>query len=149
MKVRDLMAKDVISLKKDTTYRDAVKILLEKKLVGAPVTDENNNLIGYLSEKDLFRALYPSYGSYYGHPEAYTNPEDREGKARELKNESISKFMTKNPITVGPDLPALSAGAIMLANRVHKFPVLEDGKVVGIISREMIYRQIFKREFEL
>ncbi|MFA7663084.1 MAG: CBS domain-containing protein [Patescibacteria group bacterium] len=147
MKVRDVMATDVISLTKDTTYEEAVKKLLENNYAGFPVIDDNDKLVGYLSEKDLFRALYPSYGNYYNHPESYTDPESREAKVNELKDEPISKFMTTNPITVSPDLPILSAGAIMLAHRVHKFPVVEHGRVIGVVSREMIYHKIFDRAF--
>ena len=148
MKVRDVMVTDVISVNPETTYQEVVTILLEHNLAGAPVVDNKNNLVGYVSEKDLFRALYPSYGSYYEHPENYTKPEEREGKIEELRDEPVKKFMTNTPITVSPELPILSAGAILLANKVHKFPVVENGRVIGVISREKIYRKIFIRDFK-
>jgi len=59
MKVKDLMYKHVISLRPDNTYEEAVKILYKNDIAGAPVVDEEDNIIGYVSEKDLFRILYP------------------------------------------------------------------------------------------
>ncbi len=143
------MHKKVITLRPDNTYEEAVKILYDNDIAGAPVVDEEDRLIGYISEKDLFRILYPYYKDYYEHPESYTDLEKRENKAQEIRYQLVKEFMNKSPLTVEPDTPVLSAGAIMLANGVHQFPVIENGKIVGIISREMIYRRIFKKNFKL
>ncbi len=149
MKVKDLMYKHVISLRPDNTYEEAVKILYKNDIAGAPVVDEEDNIIGYVSEKDLFRILYPRYRNYYEHPENYTDMEKMENKAKEIRYQPVKEFMNKYPLVVEPDTPVLNAGAIMLAHQVHQFPVVENGKPIGIISREMIYRTIFKKNFNL
>ncbi|MDD4995977.1 MAG: CBS domain-containing protein [Patescibacteria group bacterium] len=149
MKVKDIMQKKVISLRPDNTYEEAVKILYNNDITGAPVIDEEENLVGYVSEKDLFNILYPYYKSYYEHPEIYTDFEKREDKAQEIKYQPVERFMNKSPLTIEPEMFVMSAGAIMLAQRIHQFLVVEKRKVVGIISREMIYRTIFKKNFNL
>ncbi len=145
MKVRDLMLKRFKTLKPSDTYQKAVILLYKSKITGAPVVNENNELVGYVSEKDLFRILYPYYQSYYEHPENYTDGERREQKVQEIRLHPVEIFMTKAPLTVTPDMPVMNAGALMLANRVHQFPVVENNKVVGMISRELIYKSVLKK----
>ena len=146
MKVKNVMSKRVIKIKKGMTYQEVVKIFLKHKISGAPVVDENDNLIGLISEKDLFRILYPFYQSYYEHPEWYTDFEAREDKASEIKGHLVESFMTKNVITGNPETPIMAAGALMLARGIHRLPVVKDGKIIGIVSREDIYRKILKKK---
>lgn len=137
------MKTNVITITKEATYEEAARILYENKLTGVPVV-ENDEIVGFISEKDLFRVLFPFYNSYYKHPEMYTDNEQRESKANDIRNHDIGRFMKKDVLTVGPDMPVLSAGALMLANGIHKMPVVENNKIIGIIDREIIYKAIFK-----
>ena len=148
MKVRDLMKKDFITLNPQNTYEEVVALLYNNNLNGAPVINENNELVGYVSEKDLFRILYPYYKSFYEHPESYTDGEKREEKAQEIRYHKVEVFMNKSPLTVDSDMPIMNAGALMLAKRVHQFPVIEAGKVVGLISRDLIYKTVFMKNFK-
>lgn len=148
MKVRELMLKEFITLSPQNTYEEAVALLYKNNLNGAPVVNEDKELVGYVSEKDLFRILYPYYQSYYEHPESYTDGEKREEKAQEIKFHKVEIFMNRMPMTVTPDVPVMNAGALMLAHRVHQFPVVENGKLVGLISRELIYKTVFKHNFK-
>lgn len=145
MLVKELMKTKIITIHKDATYEEAAKILYDHKLTGAPIV-ENDEIIGFISEKDLFIVLFPFYHNYYKHPEMYTNNELRENKANEIRNHNIAKFMKKDVLTINPDMPVLSAGALMLAHGIHKMPVVENNKIVGIIDREAIYKAIFKEQ---
>jgi CBS domain-containing protein len=149
MKVRDIMEKNVISVRPDTKYEEVAKILFQNNISGVPVVDENEKIVGFISEKDIFRILYPRYDSFYAQPEAYADLESREKKAEEIKNHRADVFMTKMPVLVGPDDPVMKAGALMLAKKVSRIPVVEAGRIVGIISRKMIYRAILKESFGL
>ena len=145
MKVRDVMEVDVITVPAHATYEDAARILSTKGVSGCPVVNDSGQIIGAVSEKDLFRIMYPYYRSYYESPESYTDEEAREHKIEEIRTHPVSSFMTRAVITVGPDVPIMRAGAIMLAHNVHRLPVVDLGKIVGIISRTNIYRQILKQ----
>jgi len=147
MVVKNLMQKNFITVRPNTSYQETAEILFKNKLSGVSVVSENNELVGFVSEKDLFRILYPSYQDYYKHPENYTNFEKRENKAHEVRHYPVEGIMSKNPITVRLDTPVLTAGAIMLAHHIHQLPVLENFKLVGIVSREQIYRRIFEKNF--
>jgi len=145
MKVRDLMIKEVLTLSPEITYASAVFFLRENKISGAPVVDSSGELIGFVSEKDLFRAIFPTTAGYHRHPEIYSDLESREEKVNELKGNAVSHYMIKNVTAVSPDTPILKAGAIMLANGFHRLPVIENNLIVGMIEREHIYRAILGR----
>ena len=149
MKVKDVMKKKVIKIKQGTSYKEVIKILLTNKISGAPVVDNKDKLIGMVSEKDLFRILYPYYKSYYENPELYLDLEERESKAKEIQNHKVETFMSKEVVTTTPDAPAMAAGAIMLAKGIHRLVVVEKEKVVGIITRRDIYHPILKQSLYL
>lgn len=142
MLVRDIMETRVVSIKKGTTYEEAAKILYAKDVSAAPVVDENDRLVGVISEKDLYRILFPFYKSYYQNPEMYTDLESRETKIDEVRNKKVEEFMSTDLATIAPDAPVMRAGGIMLARNVHFLPVVEHGKVVGIVSGRGIFKKI-------
>ncbi len=146
MKVREIMDKNFIAIKKGTPYSEVFKILYKNDISGAPVVDDNNHIIGIVSEKDLFRVLFPFYTSYFNNPELYVDYEERENKVDEIKNHKIEIFMCRDFVHIHPDDPVLRAGALMLAKHISRLPVVENGKLVGMIWRRDIYRTILKRK---
>lgn len=140
------METKVITVSPEATYQEVARLLYEQNISGALVMI-GDELVGVISEKDLYRVLYPYYKSYYESPESYTNLEMRESKAKEIQDKPIANFMTASPITVAPLDPIMKAGALMLARNISRLPVVENGKVVGIVTRKMIYRAIMKKNF--
>lgn len=148
MNVKNIMSKNVITIKDTATYFEAAKILYDHKFTGAPIVDDKDNLVGMITEKDLFKVLYPYYKSYYENPETYADSSDRESKATEIKDDSIEKFFSREIITVTPDTPIMQAGAMLIAKGIHRMPVVDNnGKLVGIISRGDIFREVLKINF--
>lgn len=148
MIVKNIMKKDVVTIPHTATYYEAAKILHDHNISGAPIVDEQNKLVGMITEKDLFKVQYPFYKSYYENPELYADAEDRENKASEIKDDVIEKFYSHDITTVTPDTLIMQAGAMLIAKGIHRMPVVDDdGKIVGIISRGDIFRQVLKRNF--
>ncbi len=133
----------------DASYEDVAKLLYTKNISGVPVVDEQGGLVGAVSEKDLFRIMYPYYKSYYEHPESYTDYEQRENKINEIRSHPVRLFMTKEVVTIDPEAPVMRAGALMLARGINRLPVVENGQVIGIITRSHIYRRILRYHFEI
>lgn len=139
------MSSDFISIPKDATYEQVFKLLNDNNISGAPVV-ENGRIIGIVSEKDLFRVLFPYYTSYYNNPELYVDYEERENKIDEIRNHKVEIFMSRDFVHIHPDDPVLRAGALMLAKHVSRLPVVENGKLVGMIWRRDIYKTILQRK---
>jgi CBS domain-containing protein len=149
MKVQDVMKKDVIAIKKGTSYKEVAEILLKNKISGAPVVDEEGKLIGVVSEKDLFRAIYPGYKEFYEAPESVLDFEKLEREAKSAGDKKVEEFMSSRLITASPDTPILKIGALMIATGIHRVPVVKDDKLVGMVSRRDVYRAILKERFNL
>jgi CBS domain-containing protein len=145
MLVRTVMKTDFLSAQEDISYREAAEILIHSHRGCLFVLNQAGALVGVVSEHDLFRVLYPFYGSYYLNPELYTDAEEREGKIDEIQNHPIKSFMTKQVIHTESDWPVMKAGALMLAKNVRRLPVLEQGKLVGVITRREVYRELCKQ----
>lgn len=147
MEVKDIMVSKVITIPDSATYEEAAKILVSNKISGSPVVDGSGQVVGMMTKKDLFKVLYPFYRSFYESPQNYAEVESRENKASEIRNHKISDFMTRSVITVEPQTPIISAGAIMLAHQVHRLPVVADNKLVGIITRKDVFEFVLKQNF--
>ena len=123
MKINDVMTTDIVSITPETTYAEAAKIMHKHTLSSVPVTNENGDLVGILSEKDLFRVLYPTYEEFYRTPHEVSHHEEFEDNINYIRSKPISTYMTKEVITISPDEPIMKAGALMLAHHIHRLPV--------------------------
>lgn len=116
--VKEYMISPVLTLKNNTTIYEAMDFLIKKRISGAPVVDANSKLIGILSEKDCLRLL--SKGIDNQLPE---------------KEKSVEHFMTKDVITIGPGVDIFFAAGLFLNNFYRRLPVVDDGKILGLVSR--------------
>jgi CBS domain-containing protein len=145
MKIRDVMHTQVITLDALTSYEDAAQFLLSNNISGCPVTNGAGAIIGMISDKDLYKVLYPYYNSFYKSPEDYTDLEGRENKIDEIKRNPIERFMTCKVVSAKPDDPIMKVGGIMLARGIHRMPVINsEGKLEGIVVRSDIYQKIIQ-----
>ena len=146
--VSDIMVTRFTTIPDDATVREAAAILHRGGFSGAPVVDRSGRLAGVISEKDLFRALYPTYGEFYTQESLIPkmNPDGMEEWLRDAGGKPIRELV-KPPITTTPETPLVQIGAIMLARNIHRLPVLEGDRLVGMISRRRLYRAIFNHLF--
>jgi len=121
--VRDHMDKHVATLRPETDILDAIGFLLEKRVTGVPVVDKSGRLVGILTEKDCLRLVAA-------------------GVEGNLPRGSVETFMTPNPETIPPDMNVFFAAGLFLTRDFRRFPVVEDGKLVGAITRFDILRVI-------
>lgn len=153
MFVRDVMSTQVVTIPFSATIEEAVKILLSHKISGAPIVDGNNKLMGIMSEKGIFRKLYPSYDEFNETEPSFWNFERIESRAKDVSHLKVVEVMTPNVVCVHPDFPLAKAGGIILAKSIHRLVVTdngkEDGNIVGMITRNDIYKSLFRKEFKL
>ena len=149
MKAKDIMHGDVMTIKKTLTVYEAVKIFIKKNISGAPVVDDRGKMVGILSEKDIFRAMYPKYDDFYDDTNLRTNFDTIKGRFADITKLKVRDVMTRDIIAVSPDTSLIKIGAIMLARKIHRVLVREKGKPLGIITRRDVYRSIFKNKLKI
>ena len=134
MKVQELMNPKVITVGPKTPVREILQLMLRYHLNGILVVDGEQRLEGIVTYSDLSRKLLPTQKELMEHEEYLTTPQLMEDRFRDIANVAVGEIMTRNVITVAPELEALKAGAAMIARRVKELPVVRNHKVMGIIS---------------
>jgi len=122
--IENIMTKEVISVKRDTAIQETIKIMVENNITGLPVVDDQMQLIGVISEKDIMMLLY-DVGS-------------RTGK--------VEDFMTKNVVSFDQEDNLADVCDCLLKNHFRRVPIVTGPKkkLVGIISRKNIVQSIFQ-----
>ena len=122
-RVKDFLTADPVSLAPDMDIHRAMKILLERKISGAPVLDEQGGLVGILSIKDCLRVAFSaSYHQEWGGP--------------------VSEFMSSEVQTIESDMDIVEAAELFLKVRYRRFPVVTNGRLDGLISRYDVLRAL-------
>jgi CBS domain-containing protein len=118
---RDYMASAVVTLAPDMALLDAVQLLLERRISGAPVVDSHGNLAGILTEKDCLRAALNA--TYHG---------DLGGL--------VSDHMQAQVATVSDDTPIFEVARLFINGHFRRYPVVRGHRLVGSISRRDVLR---------
>ena len=92
MKVRDVMITPVITVSPTTSYEEAAKVMRTNNISGVPVVDDKNKLLGIVSEKDLFRAMFPRYEEYAVTPDIMVDREALEEDAEMIKKQPVKNL---------------------------------------------------------
>jgi CBS domain-containing protein/SAM-dependent methyltransferase len=143
MKVQDIMNTDVEFVTHETPVIEISRLIFGRGINGVPVVDENNRLVGFITEKDILSKFYPSVQEYYEDPVNTTNFELMEENIHSIFNLPAHKIMSKNPRTVSPGTPVLHAHSIMNVNKIGRLPVVDgQGKLIGIVSKSDIFRSV-------
>jgi CBS domain-containing protein len=120
-KAKDIMSSPVISVRPDATIDEVLRLLLQHRVSGLPVLDEEQRLVGMVSELDLLRLLY---------------------NRMHLGTSRITDFQTNTVVTVGEDDSVIDIAEIFLSQPIRRVPVMHEDRVVGIISRRDVIRYI-------
>ncbi len=125
------MTTDVVVVNRDNTVADAELLLSQHKIRRLPVVDSDNNLVGILSKEDIARAL----------PSAI-DPTIDESERSLSAQAKVAAFMTEAPITATPTDPLEKVVLSMRRVKVGGIPVIENDKLVGIITESDIFRAV-------
>ena len=115
-KARDIMTANVITTKPNVLVINAIKVLITNHISGIPVVDYESNLMGIITEHDIVNFMLSG----------------------DAADTTVSDVMSQNVDTYDPDTPFEEIVSHFAAHRNRRVPVVENGKVVGIISRRDI-----------
>lgn len=123
IKVRDYMTVHLVTFRSDTDLFTAINRLLEHRISGAPVVDSQGHLIGVLSEGDCLRGILS--GAYY-----------------EAVGGNVSSYMNTQVETISPEADIIEVSERFLRGRLGRLPVVENGRLIGQISRSDVLRAV-------
>ena len=143
MRVRDVMSTGVVSAAKSDTVRSIVVKMLSRHCGAIPVVNEKSELLGMVSVRDVMIPLYPNYGDYIHDTVRSRDFLDMEEGYAEALGKKVEDIMTRNPLTVSPDDAILEAASYMGLKHFRRIPVVDQGKLVGMVSIGDINRGLF------
>ncbi len=132
--VEEIMIKDVVIVRENNTLLEAAEILRKNRISGAPVLNENDELVGVISEADVLKVLE---ANKFPFPKLFHLLERKDIKKdleRAIKTR-VKDVMSKSPQTIKPDDTIYDAALLMHSKGFNRLPVVEDGKLVGIVAR--------------
>jgi len=148
MKIKEIMEKEVVSVKPDDTVRDALIFLFKMRISGLPVIDAQGKLVGMFTEKDVLSYILPSYIEKVGRFIYEENPKSIKKKFMELDKVKVSQLMRRDVITTDEDAALCEVARIVLTQKTRRLPVVDkSGRVVGIVAREDVVKA-YAREAE-
>jgi CBS domain-containing protein len=143
--VRDIMNINATRVRAGTTIRAAVDILSSSNASDLAVVGEDGRLLGVLSEGDLVRAVLPKMSELIDRGLSMQDSYDVfEEKGHDMADERIETLVISNPIVLSPQDNMQKAAALMASQNIRRLPVVENGKLVGTVSRADICRAIFR-----
>lgn len=147
--VRDVMTADVVSFHPDDDVSDAMRTLVERGIDGAPVVDAAQAVIGMITTGDLIvkesRLHFPTIVAIFGASLELT-PKGFEENLEKALGSKVSDVMSKPAVTVEASASVEDAATLMHEKRFSRLPVVEDGRLVGIVSRVDVLRGVLAAE---
>jgi CBS domain-containing protein len=123
MYIKDYMQKDLLTLDPEMEVLRAAQLLVKSGLSGAPVLDRHGRLVGMFTERDCMQVAL--HGYYHGEPAG-----------------QVKKHMSPDPEYVSPEKSILTLAEMFINGRFQRYPVVDNGRVIGVISRSDVMRAL-------
>lgn len=143
MLVKDVMTTSIRSVQPETKALEVASIMCLYRIPALPVVDEENHLVGNVSEIDLLKSLFPSMEDLMSgsgtdqHEKMLPNY----GATMTMK---VKDIMVSDPVSVSPDMHVLKAAAKMAGHKFRRIPVTdENGKLAGVMSLGDVHKAVF------
>ena len=121
---RAIMTDDVITIDPKSSIQEAIELLLKQRVSGLPITDADGRLIGIVTEFSLLAIAFDN----------------------RVREDSIAQHMTTEVLTVDASDPINKVVDLCLMHRVRRVPVLENGQLVGLISRRDVLKALYEAQ---
>jgi CBS domain-containing protein len=129
------------------TVTEVGRLLETHRISGAPVVDSQGRLVGIITQSDLVQQArdleLPPTLSLFDLRLFLTTPGHFHRRLEKLLGGTVQEVMTANPVTISPETPVPEIAQLMERKKVHSLPVVEGGKLVGIVGKmDLIRAQI-------
>lgn len=148
MKIREIMTEPVLVIHQDRSLEEVAYKMLNNKVGGLPVVDDEGKIVGMVTESDFSAKQHAIPFSRIYAPQLFGDWMSKEHveKAYEAaRNIQVKQIMTKPALTINEDDTVAEAVRRMLEQRVHRLPVVRDGVPIGIISRHDLLKMVVQK----
>ncbi len=149
MTIRAIMTTKVLTIREKAPLSDVARVIVDHHLSGLPVVDDNGNMVGIISEKDVLREMHPLFRHLLESPTPSLAHAAKDEGYDDISRITAGDVMTRHVQTVTPDTPLLEAAGLMVLWHIRRLPVVENQRLVGIVSQGDVYQAIFKRQLHL
>lgn len=145
---QDIMTTDVITVTPETEIVQAARILLENRINGLPVVDDQGRLVGIVCQSDLIvqqkRVQMPSLFTFLDGYISLTSARHFEREVEKIAASQVRQAMTPDPASIAPETAIDEVATLMVEKNCHTLPVVVDGRLVGVVGKEDILRTIMQ-----
>jgi CBS domain-containing protein len=143
MKARDAMVSPVVTVKPSATVKEVAKLLLEQRISAVPVVDDQGKVVGIVSEGDLLHrseaGTEPRRSWWLA---GLTGEETLAAEYVKAHARKVADVMTSKVITAAPDAPLHELASLMETNAIKRVPIVDNGRLVGIVSRANLLQAV-------
>lgn len=148
VRVKDVMEKVFVSVTPDIPIRDVFRIFIKHRLLAVPVVDDEEHLIGIITSADLMyrssRPHIPRALPFIGSKIMTSRINKYAKEFRTLMDEPCEKLMTRDVVITTPDTDVEQVAAAMVIEHLKVIPVVVNKRVVGMITRSNVLKQLYK-----
>ncbi|MDL2269137.1 CBS domain-containing protein [Desulfosarcina sp. OttesenSCG-928-A07] len=149
MQAKAIMTKSPITVTEQTEITKVATLLLEKRINGVPVVNDEGKLVGIICQSDIVaqqkQLPMPSLFTFLDGYISLQSPKHMEKAIRKIAATLVIDAMTPNPVTVSPDSDIEAIAALMVDHNFHTLPVVENGHLVGVIGKEDVLRTLIPK----
>lgn len=146
LNVKDIMTTNPVTVSPGDEVTRAAKLLLEHRVNGLPVVVEEGRLVGIICQSDLIVQQksfpLPSFFTLLDGIIPLKSRESLEAEVRKIAAVTVGEAMTPQPVTVGPEDSVQTVANLMVERKFHTLPVVEGGKLVGVVGKEDVLRTL-------
>ena len=146
---KDIMTREVITVSEDMSVEKLAALLWEKKISGAPVVDEEGQLLGVVTENDLVdqakRIHIPTVITILDSFLYLESPQKVEKEIKKIAGITVSDIYSQDPVTVTEDMAVEDIATILAERKIHTLPVVSGNKIVGVIGKSDIIRTLIPK----
>lgn len=145
---QDIMTSDPIVVDPETEIPEAARLLLEKNINGIPVVNENNELLGIICQSDLVslqrKIPLPSLFTLFDSLLPLSSASKMEKEIKKIAAVRVKEAMTSDPESVTRETTLEELAEIMVKKKYHTLPVVEDGRLVGVVGKADVLKTLMK-----
>jgi CBS-domain-containing membrane protein len=146
---KDIMTRDVLSVRPDTSIEELSSILVKNEISGVPVVDDSGALYGIVTENDLIsrnkRLHIPTVVSFLDAAIYLESSKKFEQEVKRLTATRVGDICTRKVVTITEDTTVIDIATIMSEKKVQLLPVLRGGKVVGIVGKRDMVKAVARQ----